>query len=461
MKKYILIPVLLLTLTLTSCFEDIDDIEQIASNSEINDFIYRGLNYYYLYKADTPELANDAFASNEAKVEFIDSFNTPEAIFSYLLSDQEPPFSVLFDNYIELENTLNGITLNNGMKHGFVRYPDGGTNVFGYVRLVLPNSNAEEAGLERGLIFNTVNGTQITDTNYLDILEAETYTLGLATYDGNTVTPTGENVTLTKEQYTENPVYITKTIDHEGIKVGYLMYNGFTSTYDETLNSVFGQFKAEGISELVLDLRYNGGGSVRSATDLSGMITGQFTDQVLYTEQWNDDRQDEEASDGLFTSQTTNGSALNSLNLTKLYVLTTGSTASASELVINCLSTYIDVVQIGLNTRGKFQASRLLYDAPAPYFNRSDANTGHTYAMLPLIFKTANTAGNTDYIDGLIPDIEISEDYSNLGQLGDVNETLLAAALNDILPGPVAPPKNHNNVKELEFKEGLEVMVVN
>ena len=210
------------------------------------------------------------------------------------------------------------------------------------------------------------------------------------------------------------------------------MYNAFTRDFDPQLNAAFGNFKAEAIDHLVLDLRYNSGGSVETATDLSAMITGQFNNQVFYTEQWNDDRQEEYSNPGLFNTQISNGDAINSLNLTTVYVLTSSRTASASELVINGLSPYINVVQVGDTTTGKFQASFLLYDAPAPNFSRSEANQTHTYAMLPLVFKTANSVGNTDYIDGLFPDIDLNEDYTNLGVLGDENEPLLAAALDDI-----------------------------
>jgi carboxyl-terminal processing protease len=192
-------------------------------------------------------------------------------------------------------------------------------------------------------------------------------------------------------------------------KIGYLMYNAFTNEFDQALNNVFADFAAQGISDLVLDLRYNGGGSVKTATYLSGMITGQFNGQIFYNEQWNSDRQQVYASPGLFVNQMDNGTALNTLGLNRVYVLTSPSTASASELVINGLKPYIEVVQIGTATRGKFQASFLLYDAPAPSFTRSLANTGHRYAMLPLVFKTLNAAGVTDYADGLVPDIELSE----------------------------------------------------
>ena len=92
---------------------------------------------------------------------------------------------------------------------------------------------------------------------------------------------------------------------------------------------------------------------------------------------------------------------------------------------------YIDVIHIGTNTYGKYQASVTLYDAEN--FSFEDANPNHTYALQPLVLKTLNSIGNTDYINGLSPDIVIDEQTGNLGILGDVNEPLLALALQQIL----------------------------
>ena len=432
MKKYLFTGLLSSFILFTSCFEDLDDNVQQASNLEIQDFIYRGLNFFYLYKSDTPELANDAFTDADSKNAFLSSFDTPESLFEFLKSPQDR-FSILVDDYISLENALSGVTLNNGMEYGLVFYPDESGNVFGYVRYVLPNTSASAANLVRGMIFNSVDGQQLTETNFRDLLTPDSYTIGLATFDGENVEPIADSsIELTKTEYTENPVHLERTFTVDGEKVGYLMYNAFTRDFDPQLNAAFGNFKAEAIDHLVLDLRYNSGGSVETATDLSAMITGQFNNQVFYTEQWNDDRQEEYSNPGLFNTQISNGDAINSLNLTTVYVLTSSRTASASELVINGLSPYINVVQVGDTTTGKFQASFLLYDAPAPNFSRSEANQTHTYAMLPLVFKTANSVGNTDYIDGLFPDIDLNENYANLGVLGDENEPLLAAALDDI-----------------------------
>src|SRR5690606_11537781 len=100
-------------------------------------------------------------------------------------------------------------------------------------------------------------------------------------------------------------------------------------------------------------------------------------------------------------------------------------------------------------TTGQFQASFLLYDAPAPLFSRNEASPNHTYVMLPLVFKTANVAGVTDYVDGLFPQIPMQEDYFNLGQLGDENEPFLAQALFEIAGRPAPAKRNFKPLKEL------------
>ncbi|WP_034258759.1 S41 family peptidase [Aequorivita capsosiphonis] len=448
MKKRIFIPLLALSVLFVSCFEDMDDNFKQASTLDIQNFIYRGLNYYYLYKADKPELANDAFTNQSDLDAFLNSYDSPESLFDYLKSPQDR-FSNLYSDFTVIEDALSGISLSNGMEFGLVYYPDGSNNVFGYVRYVLPNTDAETQGITRGDLFTSIDGQQLTANNFNDLLAPNSYSIGLATFDGNSFTQTGEEVLLNKTQYNENPVYKAQTLDVNGEKIGYLVYNSFIKNYDTQLNNAFAQFKAEGVTNLVLDLRYNGGGAVETATDLASMITGQFNGQIFYKEFWNEDRQAANAKDGLFDSSISNGSSINSLNLSNVYILTTKRTASASELVINGLNPYINTVQVGDTTTGKFQASFLLYDAPAPDFSRANAVSTHKYAMLPLVFKTSNVAGNTDFVDGLFPQIQLKENYFNLGQLGEENEPLLAAALSEIAGRPMPLKKDFKVLKEI------------
>jgi C-terminal processing protease CtpA/Prc len=241
--------------------------------------------------------------------------------------------------------------------------------------------------------------------------------------------------------------------------VGYLFYTGFTNSFDAVLNETFGMLQAEGVSHLVVDLRYNPGGSVETAVDLGSMITGQFSGQVFFTEQWNNQYQtylEENNPESLvhnFNNTISNGNSINSLGLTEVYVITTLRTASASELLINGLDPYINVVQVGERTTGKFQASVTLYDSPD--FGRRGASLTHRYAIQPLIYKTLNKTGFTDYQNGLDPDIRISENIRNLGIIGDANEPLLNAALNDILGAPQDFDTNSGLFTEVIGESGM------
>lgn len=438
---------------LTACFDDNDDVVRVSGTTEINDFVWKGMNAFYLYKSDVADLADNRFATNDDYTNFLNASSTPEILFDDLLTKETvtvdgntikiDQFSWIVDDYIALEQAFDGITKNNGMEYGLVRYPNSESLVFGYVRYILPGTDAQSKGLKRGDIFNTVDGTQLTDQNFSQLLGSDNYSIGLATYDGTNVTPTGTSVALAKVQYTENPVFISKTIDVGGSPVGYLMYNSFTADFDAQLNAAFAKFASDGVTDLILDVRYNGGGSVTSAIDLSSMITGQFNGKVFSTEEWNSNRQEQFGSTNLFDDKIRTNEAINSLNLTRVYILTTRSSASASELVISGLDPYINIIQVGAATRGKFQASITLYDSDD--FGRQGADPGHTYAMQPLVLKSINSEGLTDYHTGFAPTIEIEEDYSNLGVLGDENEPYLKAAIDNILGSKSA--KNYNTLR--------------
>lgn len=434
-KTYILF---FISIILFSCFEDSDDNIVFASN--INDFVWKGMNASYLYKQNIEDLANNRFSSSEEYTDFLNLFENPENLFESLIYLRESidKFSFIVDDYIALQQYFSGISNSNGMEYGLRYAPGSSYDVYGYVRYVHPNTSAEENNIQRGDVFNSINNTSLTIDNYSDLLSSDNYTVNFANYlDQNTSETSDDqiisndiNIGLTKISYEKNPIYISSIIEAQNQNVGYLMFNRFIGDYNDELISIFSNFKSNNISDLILDLRYNPGGSVYTSILLSSLITGQFFGEIISTEQWNDEIQayylnnDPEFLINRFIENNS------SLNLNRVFIITTQSSASASELVINCLDPYIDVIHIGTNTYGKYQASVTLYDSEN--FTLEGANPNHAYALQPLVLKTLNSEGNTDYFNGLNPDIILEENITNLGVLGDENEPLLALALQQI-----------------------------
>ncbi|MCA6422320.1 MAG: peptidase S41 [Flavobacterium sp.] len=414
----------------TSC-EDMDD-NAVTSSLEIKDFVWKGMNLYYLWQADVPDLGDERFANQTQLNTFLETFENPTTLFNALRVDTSiDRFSVIYSDYSVLEGVLSGNTLNNGMDYG-LRYKSGSTtDIYGWVRYIIPNSDAAAKPVARGNIFYAINGTPLTIDNYRTLLANETYTVNFANFDGGNITPNGQSVTLTKTALAENPILLSTVITQNDKKIGYLMYNGFFSSFDNQLNTVFGDFISQGVTHLVLDLRYNSGGSVNTATKLASMITGQFSGQLFARQQWNTKAQAYFQANNPGSLENKFIGGLNSLNLNKVYVLTTKSSASASELVINCLKPYINVIQIGDVTTGKNVGSITLYDSPT--FAKQNVNPNHKYAMQPIVLKIVDKNGFGDYNSGIQPTFLLPENLTNLGVLGNINEPLLNAAINQII----------------------------
>ncbi len=455
-----------------------DDSNNVPKDLAINNFIWKGLNQYYLWQADVPDLADDRFGNQSNLNTFLRSNSNAVDLFYKLLNKPSrfnptgaiDRFSVIFDDYQRLEGILSGNTVNNGADYGLKFTDDSQTNIFGWVRYVLPNSDAAAKNVLRGMIFTGVNGQTLTASNYQQLLSATSYTINLADYTVNngvvSITPNGQSISLTGSQLAENTVYKTTVITSGSNKIGYLMYNGFYSDSDNetALNNAFGQFKAAGLTAFVLDLRYNSGGSIATASRLASMILGQqYAGQIFGKQQWNAKAQkyfEENSPNDLIDKLTTtigNGEAINNLNLSKIYILTSKSTASASELIINGLKPYITVVQLGDVTVGKNVGSVTLYDSEN--FGKSGANTDHKYAMQPLVLRIANKAGFGDYTNGLQPDNLFVENFANLGVIGESTEPLFQLAINRIIGGGRAAPKqgkNYLDVKNLKDENNFE-----
>ncbi|MDC1237310.1 S41 family peptidase [Polaribacter sp.] len=468
MKKIIKICASLLIIS--SCLNCSNEISSIPADIEINNFVWKGMNAYYYWQSDVPNLGDSRF-SNQAEINnFSASFETPEDIFESVrfqpgIVDR---FSWIVDDYVALENAFQGIRLSNGMEFNLYTYQTNSNNVYGVVYYVIPGSDAEKQGVLRGMVFSGINNTQITVSNYRDLLTnaaSVNYTLSFANFNAGDPILNGTTINLSKEELQENPVAISNVFNEGSKKIGYLLYNQFASSFDGELNASFGDFKDNNITDLIIDLRYNGGGSVRTATYLASMINGTNTGKLFSQEIWNEKVMNATAPEYFlnnFTNQIlnkdSNGTILldepiNSLSLQKVYFIITDATASASELVINGMRPYIDVRLVGTKTVGKQVGSVTLYDSDTYARNGANLNANHTYAMQPIVLeiKNANSENNPD---GYIADDYLPENFGredgiiNLGVLGSRTEPLLNKAITSIIAG-----LKSNTSKNFSFKD--------
>jgi hypothetical protein len=281
------------------------------------------------------------------------------------------------------------------------------------VRYVYAESPAGKAGIERGWKLTSLNGQAIAtvsdDALINAFYNASSTAFGFQKPDGTSVT-----VPLTTATYTLNTVLFNKTYDIAGKKIGYLVFNSFTGTPSQNeLKAVLSNFEAAGVNELIVDLRYNGGGDVDTQVMLANAIapTNVTRSSVMFSylhngklAQWN---------------QTVKFTKTGSLNLSRIFFITSAASASASELLINNLKPYLDVKLIGKATHGK----------PVGMYGFEVMD----YVIAPIAFKTVNAKNVGDYYSGLAVDAAVADGLDK--NWGDPLENCLASALGYIQTG--------------------------
>lgn len=404
--------------TMASCEDD-----EVAKNNnnqgtsivEVNNFIYTNMNIYYYWNQDMPKI--------DYRTE-----TDPEEYFFKLLKQPEDRYSFITDNVKELENYFDGVVKSPGYSIQPYYFEQGSKQIIVFVEYVYANSPASEAGLKRGDMIYMINDQILNDQNYLTLLNLEDKVLTLGTIAKGEIVELSPKVTLKdKEDLAQNPIVTTNIIEVGDHKTGYIAYTKFISNYDEQLANVFKQFKAAGVTDLVLDLRYNGGGFVSSAQRLASMIAPASVDgQVLMYQKFN------------FLLKSLNDTLLfdvdrsSNLDLDKVYILTTGGTASASEIIIYGLEPYMEVIQIGETTYGKYHGSITISDN-----DNEPEKRRHLWAIQPIVMESDNANSSIDYLSGMKPDFELKDNYYN-ADLGDPEEHFLSAALEHIYTGTIS-----------------------
>ena len=311
------------------------------------------------------------------------------------------------------------------------------------IAYVEPDSPASRANLDRGARILTADGADVTYGS-ASTLNAAFFPDALGETHEFEVRDLGADaprtVTLTSAIITSDPVQHDRTIETSSGAVGYMLFNDHIATAEKELLDAVAEFERAGVSDLVLDLRYNGGGYLAIASQMAYMIVGPSADGQTFDElRFNDKHRtlNPFTRNALsptpfydttlgFSNDIPRGRPLPSLNLRRVFLLTGRGTCSASESIINGLRGIdVEVIQIGRTTCGK------------PYGFYPTDNCGTTYFSIN--FQGVNAKGFGDYPDGFspentasvegvpVPGCVVGDDFEHA--LGDVDEARLAAAL--------------------------------
>lgn len=446
-KKKIIV-IFLISLTFGNC---VNNDYTIPEDIEVQDFVWKGFNAYYLYQGEIPDLSDRRFNSNQQLESYLKGFETPVNLFNSMLLPTDVRSTLIEDHSI-LDLPIPKRSSNtNGMEFGIFKTPIFPNNLIGYVSHVLPSSYASNQDISRGEFFYAILNEDLdiilfTEDNYEELLinyQQDTLKLLMADFDGNSLIANNKRVDLVKKSYQYPPIFMEKTMDYNSQKIGYLMYNNdFSKNYIEDLNATMLEFKNELVEKLIIDLRYNIGQDSYAETisEIASMLTGQFAGETLIKENWNLKAQswfEQNQPDSLitrFSSKLYNSQPINGLNLTDVYLILNGNNfegSSAIELLINSLQPYINVHVIGNKTKGDNLGSITLYDSPDyDFFGKKST---HSFALQPSVLTFTNL-NDESYENGLSPVIELcsQEDPLNLGILGEITDPILNQVLNYI-----------------------------
>ena len=422
-------------------------------------------------------LLNIAKYSSSNKYDILSNNNREETKFSYI--EDVSGNGGISAGIKNLTSSVNLQGEGNDIGIYFVSAVGSNSNYELFLQAVYPGSPAAKAGLTRGATITKIGDEVIgdnfdADENAINQLLNDPFSIRI---EGEKVNGTAYAVSLAKTTYNSSPIYKDTVLTEGGKKIGYLAYARFSDDDNslEPLNNVFQKFAAQGVQDLVIDLRYNGGGYVTTAQHLANLIVPTGTTGTMFVEQYNNTMQQGKAtilknqpvrnSNGDIIGRDTYGDYGYDLktntkpfekkgNLTgvkNVVFLVTGSTASASELVINSIRAVpsLNVKLVGTTTYGK----------PVGFF---PVRLEGIYDLYLASFSTKNANDEGDYYDGFTPGNQIAgtnmldgendqDNFSNY-DFGDTKELYLKEALNQL--GVGTGTATSNTVMSVRTKQG-------
>ena len=433
---------------LVSCEKDNNHSEDNELATRMNQFIQNNLSTFYLWYDEIPDIKPE-------------SEKDPKEYFKALLSSKDK-WSLITDdaNGLLEEMAGTGETYGYGLAYGRFKDSD---KCFAVVQYVYPGSPAAEVGLKRGEWIMKVNDDFITKKTEELLKEGESRKLLMGEYSaqeneaGETegvITSYGE-ANLPASRPVEDVTIPAYDVLTGG--VGYLAYNSFSTEDNSELLRLSQYYKENNVKEFVLDLRYNAGGAMDCVQLLATILApadklGSTLASLEYSQkQMSKDRE------LTFDNQLLQGG--NNLNLSKVYILTSSTTAGAAEMLINCLKPYMTVVLVGATTKGENVATA------------SFSSDKFQWILRPVVCEVFNSEGKADYSTGFTADYAVNslQDFAKVLPLGNPNEEMLSAALGIIdgsivLPEPEPEPEPETQMKAVKsvkvkrtFRNGLIV----
>ncbi|MEO6686246.1 MAG: S41 family peptidase [Dyadobacter sp.] len=451
MKK-VFVLLLFITGFLAACHEkNVDP----ATNTETNQWILDQMKTWYYWNdkiTATPDLTKEPEAFFNSLLYKFDATLRPDGDrFSWIESDADA-----------LKAELSGSTKTTGMELKLFYYPTGGSNIVGIVAYTLPGSPAALAGIKRGDVFTRINDQKLTASNYYDLVysdAAKNFTMG-SFNDKDSIVETTIKKDVMPVSFQEDPVFYDTTFQYGSNTIGYLVYHQFITSkngsdkkeYDAELDAKIASFKSKNVNSLILDLRYNPGGYVSSATNLASLIGKNISDsKVFYYKGYNSTITpvlQKQYGDDYFNDKFSSKSQNIGSNLNNLIILVSSRTASASELLINGLKPFMTVTLVGDKTVGKNVGSITLSD-----------NSGKVkWGLQPIVTRSYNSLKQSDYSTGFTPDISAKEGL-RLYPYGNVKDPLLNAALSKIVGAPIArktPEQLRTSISYVEIMSTIE-----
>jgi carboxyl-terminal processing protease len=414
-RFYVFVLIILVCFQYLSCSKKGGGFQPTDPLGIANKWVYDSMKFYYYW--------SDQIKENP-------DYSLPTQDFFKQLLSAEDRFSWISNRTgIEAPKTTAQLF---GFHYAFIPHPFNPQQLAGVITLVVPNSDADSRlYLKRGMFFTKVNDKIITGQNMAAVkseLESNTNSnvmLQLAVLNAaGTALNDSVRVAVPKTTVVQKAVYSTRYFQKYGIKTGYLPYFLCAEKDDAFLLQKIQALKTAGITELILDLRYNPGGSVASASKLAATLVTSFNaNNTFITYRGNRHGGTVKLSfkEAIQYSANATGRDMNYLQslhigLARIFILTSGATASAAELLANNLKPYMPVKLIGEKTLGKDEASFTIEDTRNP--------RQVEWILMPTIYKVADANGNGHYSNGLTPDYAVNEfsrlPLAELGMPGDL-----------------------------------------